>query len=237
MASNSRQKVIVGEVYPTNNGGSLLVERYFNHKEVSVKFLDTGFKTITQAGHIIRGTVRDKMRPSVFGVGFEGVGPYKYRDKGCNTSCKVVWKSMLERCYCPTYHKRAPHYIVCSVDVVWHNFQNFAKWWEDNVPGDYGAVRYHLDKDKRVPGNRVYSPETCCFLTMEENISLSKIKDYTFVSPKGEVVHIRNMTSFAKRNGLTRENMSKIWRGLRDSHKGWVRYEETPPEQEDPINF
>lgn len=89
MASNSRQKVIVGEVYPTNNGGSLLVERYFNHKEVSVKFLDTGFKTITQAGHIIRGTVRDKMRPSVFGVGFEGVGPYKYRDKGCGTVIRV----------------------------------------------------------------------------------------------------------------------------------------------------
>jgi hypothetical protein len=45
----------------------------------------------------------------------------------------------------------------------WHNFQNFAEWFCKNYC-DASMDKWQLDKDIIVPGNRVYSPETCCFV-------------------------------------------------------------------------
>jgi hypothetical protein len=69
------------------------------------------------------------------------------------------WKSMLERCCDPKFHARNPTYRGCTVDPQWHSFMAFREWmmgkkWEGR----------ELDKDIIVPGNKVYSPETCMFV-------------------------------------------------------------------------
>jgi hypothetical protein len=76
---------------------------------------------------------------------------------------------MLQRCYDNKLHKRHPSYRDCEVCEEWLNFQNFAKWFnENNIEG------CQLDKDLLIKDNKLYSPETCCFIPQEINLSLIK---------------------------------------------------------------
>ena len=71
-----------------------------------------------------------------------------------------VWKSMLKRCYSTKYHERQPTYKGCSVSDEWLRFSNFRGWMECQDFKDK-----QLDKDLLIEGNKVYSPETCVFVS------------------------------------------------------------------------
>ncbi|HKM23661.1 MAG TPA: hypothetical protein VJY11_02655 [Erysipelothrix sp.] len=75
-----------------------------------------------------------------------------------------TWKNMLDRCYSVKFQERQPTYIGCTVSKEWLTFSNFKNWmmtqdWEGN----------HLDKDLLFEGNKVYSPETCVFVSRVVN--------------------------------------------------------------------
>lgn len=70
-----------------------------------------------------------------------------------------TWTSMIRRCYSDKYHKHKPTYIGCTVCDEWKYFSNFEKWFKENYKD--GLV---LDKDILIQGNKVYSPQTCCFV-------------------------------------------------------------------------
>ena len=74
---------------------------------------------------------------------------------------------MLERCYSPKLHAKEPTYIGCTVCPEWHYLSNFKRWFDNNY-----VEGYHLDKDILVKGNKIYSPETCCFVPKEINFLL-----------------------------------------------------------------
>ena len=78
-----------------------------------------------------------------------------------------IWHRMLDRCYSPYYQKRNPSYIGCRVCDEWLLFSNFYKWVLSPLSGYKKG--YHLDKDILVKGNKVYGPETCCFVPSEIN--------------------------------------------------------------------
>lgn len=97
-----------------------------------------------------------------------GVGLNDY-DSKINVNGKIlkfykVWQSMLSRCYDFKCHSRYPAYIGCSVCKEWHSLTAFKKWFDENY-----IEGYELDKDILVEGNRIYSPETCCFVPKEIN--------------------------------------------------------------------
>lgn len=74
------------------------------------------------------------------------------------------WRDMLRRCYSEKFQATAKTYIGCSVHPDWHSFMAFRAWMvEQNW---YGKV---LDKDLLVQGNKVYSPFTCIFVTVQVN--------------------------------------------------------------------
>lgn len=75
-----------------------------------------------------------------------------------------TWKSMLARCYSQTFRKNNPSYVGCSVFEEWLTFSNFKAWMQSQ---DWEGKQ--LDKDLLVPGNRVYSPETCIFISQQLN--------------------------------------------------------------------
>jgi hypothetical protein len=50
----------------------------------------------------------------------------------------------------------------------WHNYQTFAEWYYK-----YHIEGYRLDKDLKVMGTKVYSPETCTFIPVELNSFLT----------------------------------------------------------------
>ena len=72
------------------------------------------------------------------------------------------------RCYDKEYQEKRPTYISCKVDEDWHNFQNFAEWYEENYY-EVGDERMHLDKDILVKHNKIYSPDTCIFVPITIN--------------------------------------------------------------------
>lgn len=75
-----------------------------------------------------------------------------------------TWKSMLQRCYDSKYHSNRPTYLECSVVEEWYLFSTFKEWMEKQDWKDK-----QLDKDLLVPGNKVYGPDTCCFVSSRLN--------------------------------------------------------------------
>ena len=79
---------------------------------------------------------------------------------------RQTWADMIKRCYSIKFQEKHPTYIGCTVADEWHNFENFADWYEESSFSDFG---YHLDKDLLVGGNKLYSPDTCCLIPQEIN--------------------------------------------------------------------
>ena len=112
--------------------------------------------------------IKDPYEITIFGKGYFGEGIYKSYDNGKVSKEYTIWYDMLKRCYNPKCHERYPTYIGCEVCDEWLNFQNFAKWHNENyyeIPGERTA----LDKDILVKGNKIYSPNTCIYVPQNIN--------------------------------------------------------------------
>lgn len=85
---------------------------------------------------------------------------------GKQTKCIFYqrWKHMLERCYSSKLHITHPTYKDCTVCNEWLSFMNFRSWM---VKQDWEGMQ--LDKDIMFPDNKIYSPETCRFVTKDIN--------------------------------------------------------------------
>jgi len=204
-----------GDRFKTRVNGWLEVIEYKTNVDVTVRFDETGFTTKTRSQLIRQGIVKDRLRPSVLGVGFHGVGKHK-----CNKGSKIYncWESMLTRCYSGKYYERHPTYKGCSVCDEWRNYQVFAEWYLKNYPDD--GREYHLDKDIKVKGNKLYSPSTCMFVSPEENIregSEYRRREVSFYHKDGRKITISNQSKFCKENGLFRENLNAMINGRRKS--------------------
>ena len=78
--------------------------------------------------------------------------------------CYRVWVDMLQRCYSTKFQECNPTYKGCSVSEEWITFSNFRRWMECQ---DFEGMQ--LDKDILFEGNKVYSGETCVFVTKAVN--------------------------------------------------------------------
>lgn len=76
----------------------------------------------------------------------------------------ITWANMLKRCYSEKYQEKYPTYKGCTVCEEWKLFSNFRKWM---VEQEWEGLQ--LDKDLLVVGNKVYSAETCVFVTCQVN--------------------------------------------------------------------
>lgn len=178
----------------------------------------SGHYAEAQVSHVTRGDIKNKMHPSVLGVGYFGYGVFEATNKGKITPAYNTWSSMIKRCYCEKYHKTRPTYIGCTVHPDWHNFQVFAAWYHDHyIDG------YQLDKDINIKGNKVYSPETCLFVSPAANTIEAKAKSYRFLNPRGEIVEVHNLSAFCRKNKLTDSNMCKVHSGKAMHHKQWKK--------------
>ena len=106
-------------------------------------------------------------RSSVFGIGINDVN-YVIRPtiSGKQEKCQFysTWVRMIERCYSEKWQKRNRSYVGCTVCDEWLYFSKFKAWMEKQ---DWKGKQ--LDKDLLVFGNKVYSPETCVFISIAAN--------------------------------------------------------------------
>lgn len=162
-----------GATYKTNKYGDLIVVKLWNSLEVDVRFVDTDYETTVYSRNVRSGCVKDKLRPSVYGIGYIGVGGYRANENKKTTPAYGRWERMLERCY-KINSKNYKKYGAKGVTVCpeWHNFQTFAEWFYRTKPeGD----DWQMDKDGLSGDVKVYSPETVQWLTLVENARDSQV--------------------------------------------------------------
>lgn len=84
------------------------------------------------------------------------------RVNGRTVKCPIYsrWLSIINRCYGKSGIANNPTYFGCCVDHRWRKFSGFKKWMEKQ---DWEGKE--IDKDLIVPGNKVYGPDTCCFVS------------------------------------------------------------------------
>lgn len=175
-------KMETGSKYKVNCETSLTIVEDLGWDNVIVRF-DSGYVTKTQRSSILKGTVKDKLFRSVCGVGYLGDGEYSRVD---HKIAYQTWVDMLKRAY--TEKKGRCNYFGVTVCEEWHNFQSFAKWCHSqdffNIK-DKNGKRYEIDKDILVKGNKIYSPETCCFVPSEINCLFIRNKRFRGKYPIG----------------------------------------------------
>lgn len=76
-----------------------------------------------------------------------------------------TWADMIKRCYGAKAQDRNPSYQGCTVAPIWFLFSEFKGWMlQQSYEGK------DLDKDILFPGNKIYSPDTCAFVSRNINI-------------------------------------------------------------------
>jgi len=153
-----------GKLFPTKQSGNLEVLECVSATEVTVRFIETGYTTKCRLANIISGQIKDRLKPSVYGVGI--VGEKYPLENGKQSKEYTVWVGMLDRCYSTTNDTRKT-YEGCEVTSSFRYFPFFKEWCHNQV--GFGEKGFALDKDILVKGNKVYSPETCCFVPREIN--------------------------------------------------------------------
>lgn len=128
---------------------------------------------ITPANHLHgKGCLKcgiERRKKIILGVAYNDL------DTLSNTTLYRYWMSMLKRCYDQNHLKQYSTYSDCEVCEEWLKISNFKKWFDKNY-----VQGWQIDKDILVKGNRVYSPETCCFVPQEiNNVFNSRVKEET----------------------------------------------------------
>lgn len=78
--------------------------------------------------------------------------------------------NMKTRCYNANYYKIWKNYEGCSICDEWlEDKKSFYEWVDHNYYVIKGEPSVELDKDIIVPGNKVYSPDTCIFVPKRIN--------------------------------------------------------------------
>lgn len=175
-----------------NNEGSLMkVIKYENANNILVEF-NSGNIVKTRWKEFSIGEVKNPYEKSIYGVGYIGEGDYKSNNSKIKNLQYNTWISMLNRCYNEKFKEKHSTYENSIVIDEWHNFQNFAKWFDDNYY-QVDEERMNLDKDILIKRNKLYSPATCVFVPQKVNLLIVKNEAKRGHLPLG--VHFEKQTS------------------------------------------
>lgn len=163
----------IGETHITDEKYEITVIEHYDKYNCTIQFEDGIILKNISYGSIKKGKVKHPHSPTVYGVGYMGVGKYTKWKNGKETKEYTKWKGMLRRFRDKKYLQKHITYREVTADKSWYNFQNFAEWFEENWK-DHMDSSWHLDKDILFKGNKIYSPETCCFVPQEINLVLVK---------------------------------------------------------------
>ena len=207
----------VGMTINNKVGSTMRCIKYRGCNDIDVYFPEYNWTAEhVQYSKFKQGSIKCPYEPRVCGVGYLGEGIYEPSENGIQTNAYKTWYRMFRRCYDTKYHEKEPSYIDCEVCEEWHNFQNFAEWYEQNyyeIPGEQMA----LDKDILVKGNKIYSPQTCIFVSKNINTIFTKRESKRGLYPIG--------VCYNKRVGKY-ESLCNI----RKSHQKHIGYYSTPEE-------
>lgn len=159
-----------GQVFINKLGTQIKVINYIDCENVEIEFIGHNYKSKTYWSQLKKGNVISPYDKTQYNIGYLGEGIYSHKS---HPKIYNHWHDMIRRCYSEEYLSKHPTYIGCTVCEEWHNFQNFAQWYEEyyyEVPNETMC----LDKDILIKGNKEYNPETCIFVPHKINSLFTK---------------------------------------------------------------
>lgn len=158
-----------GEIFITKQGWEIEIIEYFGWNNCTILVDGRIIRKNISYQNIKFDRINNPYYPSFSGVGFIGEGKYTGGKNDFSYKYLTIWSGMLQRCYNEKRIEKNPSYKGVTVCKEWHNFQTFAKWYEENW-----KEGFELDKDILFKGNKVYSPNTCTFVPQEINSLFTK---------------------------------------------------------------
>lgn len=153
-------------VNTTGTAGKIISK---NAKYCIVQFCESGYTTQANIFNVRLGKVADPYAKTFLGIGYLG----EYEHPPYWKQAKQLWSNMMKRCYNPKDYNG--YFGYSFVDTRWQCFANFLEdipslpnfegWLNSKETG----LKYNLDKDLKVEGNKTYSKELCMFVTEYEN--------------------------------------------------------------------
>lgn len=219
----NKKKLNIGKHYPSNNCGEVEVLENVSNRYWKVKFINTGTEDSFREDAILAGCIRDKNAPLKLGIGSIGNVGTRHENK----KYYGIWRDMLGRCY-DQNNKRYKANINVVVCKRWLCFENFLEdcpkidgWDEQKFQN--GEIVLDKDKKQRYQKNKVYSKDTCSWLSASENNVMQdgQMKPFVAISPEGTVFHDYNITDFARKHNLERKHISGVLHGRAKTTSGW----------------
>lgn len=177
-------KYIIGQEYNTPQGRIKVLDIMKpiqgiagrSNKRGVIMFVESGWVANVQLSNIPQGKIKDKRKPTVYGVGYLDTN-LTIPQRGSDSYIRKVydlWCNMLKRCYTP--HADFLYYKDVVVDKRWHSFRHFLgtihlvrgynEWVKDSS--------MHLDKD--LNNSRIYDINSCVFMDRFSNAYLASMK-------------------------------------------------------------
>jgi hypothetical protein len=169
----------IGDICISKYNEVFTIVGYNKYSNVDIIYEDApDFVIKTTITNIHKGDTYNPFRKVTCGRGYHGVGA-PISIKGVKTEEYVKWHGMLSRCYGIPQSERGIKSVHCyrinniEVHPDWFNYQNFYKWWNDNILSLNGCSSILcLDKDLLGSSSDIYSDRTCCVLPYELNIAI-----------------------------------------------------------------
>lgn len=224
------------KVFYTSYGTPYKIIEYRKATDVTVKFMDEyGYIKNTSYGECEKRYVTNPYDRTVCGIGYRGV-----TSDGIVPGGKLyprefrLWHSMMARCYNSKYHEQEPTYKECYVCDRWLCFANFL----EDLPFIDGYDKWYnntdkkmaLDKDVKIKGNKIYSIDTCMFISSDYNVAESnqrnKSKAILMINLEtNEKIMLEKMKDAFPYLGCGNEGygyINKCINGERKSYKGYT---------------
>ena len=71
----------IGEVFAMEDGDFVKILEYRKSRSITVEFLNTGYRLNTNLDSVKEGKLKDRLKPSVYGVGIIGEQPISTNQK------------------------------------------------------------------------------------------------------------------------------------------------------------
>lgn len=133
-----------------------------------IEFDESKYKCKKRRDHIIKGEVKCPYDKTIHNSCYIGEGKYKVWENGKPSFEYNYYHGVTTRCFNSNYKNIEKTYQDVTMCEEWKNFQNFAKWVEDNYY-ECNGEKMCIDKDILIKGNKVYSPNTCIFVPKSIN--------------------------------------------------------------------
>ena len=211
-------------IYQSKRCGPIRILTHLGYDKYKIQFIRTGTVKTARGSAIKEGNIRDPFAKLNCGVACTGNIP----TRGKYGPYYTVWNSMVHRCYAEQDGKYRiyANTTVCDRWLVFANFYEDCKSIDGFDEAKFLRNELVLDKDlkQRHQTHKVYSPETCTWLTKAENARYQdgQMRPFIAISPDGQQYQSDNISQFAREHGLTRRHISGVLHGRAKTTGGWT---------------